>query len=695
MKHRKSWALGWTLATALAFALASPADEGMWPFDEVPTNLLRERYGFAPSQEFLDHIRLSSVQIHASASFVSADGLILTNHHVALGAIQRLSSPEHNYVRDGFFAATLGDEIPIPGMAIQVLDSMEDVTDRVHGAIHPGAYPSEAQAQQLAAMALIEDEASKKTGLKCQVVTLYGGSKHVLYRYREYSDVRLAFAPELQAAAFGGDFDNFTYPRYDLDIAFLRAYESGRPARVPHFLSVRSSGAKDGDLVFVSGHPGSTDRLQTYAMLERLRDLVLPERLARMKARRELLEAYSKRGPEQARRARTALYFVENGIKSAEGEYGGLLDARLMGKKKAAEFALRAAVTEEPLLDGAKDSWVEIEAAMDWARAHEKERAYRMELGKRGLLGKALDILRYAEEAAKPDSERLDAYHEADLPELLRDLQAPSPFYKDMEEATLTQDLQRILDGLGPADPFARALLGGQSPADAARRAVQGTKLDDASFRKALLKDQGRAVARCKDPLVEMARAADPFLRETQKLFRDRVDAVEDKALTQIAQAAFTIYGSDTYPDATGTLRLAFGRVAGYPFATTLVPPFTTYYGLFDRAASFGNKGDFALPPRVESAREKLSLATPLNFVCTADITGGNSGSPVVDREGRLVGLVFDGNMESHPNTYVYDESQARCVAVDIRGILEALRNIYGAGRLADEMVSGGAKGRT
>ena len=409
----------------------------------------------------------------------------------------------------------------------------------------------------------------------------------------------------------------------------------------------------------------------------------------RLKERRDRLTAYSKRGPEEARRARTYLYYIENSLKSTEGELGGLQDPGLMAAKKAAETALRAAVAKDPALSSARMAWPEIEAAMVWARAHEKERAYKTELGRRGLLEKALELLRYSEETAKPDKDRLPDYHEAELPELVRDLQTPSPIYKDMEEVTLTYEFQRLLDGLGAGDPLVKALLGGQAPAEAARGAVQGSRLDDAGFRKELLKDKGKAVVKCHDPLMELARRADPILRETQKEFRDRVDAVEDQSLTQIAQAAFSVYGTDTYPDATGTLRLAFGKVAGYPFATTLVPSFTTYYGLFDRAYSFGNEGDFKLPSKTEAAKDKIDPMVPLNFVCTADITGGNSGSPVVDREGRLVGLVFDGNMQSHPNTFVYDEKQARCVAVDIRGIIEALRKIYGAGLLADEMLAG------
>jgi hypothetical protein len=676
-----------------AFCLASVAaraDEGMWTYDHVPAKQLEARYGFVPSQAWLDHLRLSSVDMYASASFVSKDGLILTNHHVALGAAQRLSTPEHNYVRDGFVAQDLGHEIPVPGMTIKVLESIEDVTPAVNGGVKPGASPAEARAQREAQITSIENDCMKKTGLKGQVVTLYGGAKYALYRYKEYSDVRLVFIPELQAAFFGGDDDNFTYPRYDLDMAMLRAYENGKPAHVENYLKVNPEGAKDGDLVFVSGHPGRTDRLQTLAMLEYARDAAMPFGLNRMKEVRALLKAYSSKGPEEARRARTVLYFMENSIKSMEGELRGLNDPELMAKKRSQEDALRLAVEKSPELSKEYgDAWKNVESAIEWARGHENDLRYKMDVGMggRGLLGTALQIVRYSDEVSKPDQERLEGYHDAELPDLLRWVQAPAPVYKDLEEVTLTYGFEQMLKGLGPDDPFVKAVLQGQQPGALAKSLLEGTKLDDPAFRKKLLENKGKAVAKCDDPMITLARRMDPVLRETRKAFRDHVEAVEEAALTKVAKAGFAVYGTDTYPDATGTLRLAFGKVAGYPQGTTLVPPFTTFYGIFDRAYGFGNKGDFSVPARTAAHQADIDLKTPLNFVCTADITGGNSGSPVVDREGRLVGLVFDGNAQSHPNTFVYDEYQARCVAVDVRAILEALRKIYGAGNLADEML--------
>lgn len=665
------------------------ADEGMWTYDQLPLDLLKERYGFTPTKEWLDHLRLSSVNLYASASFVSEDGLILTNHHVAMGSIQRLSTPEHNYIRDGFVAASPDKELPIPGLSVRVLVSLEDITGQIEAAAQGAASPSQAQERRDAAVAALELVCEKETGLKGRVVTLYGGAKHMLHRYREYDEVRLVFAPELQAAAFGGDSDNFTYPRYDLDMTLLRAYENGQPAKVEHFLKVNPQGAAEGDLVFVSGHPGSTDRLLTSAMLDYKREVEYPLALKRMGEIRERLLAYGAKGPEQARRAKTAIYFLENSLKSQLGEFAGLNDAALMGVKATREAALRKKLQSDAALAPLEQAWRDIEKAMNWQRSHRREVETLLARDGRGLASMPLRILRYSQEIAKPDAQRLPGYHDADLDDLLRGLKTPFPIYKDMEKVTLTYRFETLLADLGPEDPFVKASLQGKSPAEAAEALVEGTRLDDAAYRAELLTKGGKGVKKCADPMMDYARRIEPLLREAQKSYRENVEAVLEEALPKVASAGFAAYGAATYPDATGTLRLAFGKVLGHPFATTKVPPFTTFYGLYDRAHSFGASGEYALYPAAERAKGKLDLSTPLNTICTADITGGNSGSPLVDREGRLVGLIFDGNATSHPNSFVYDETTARCVSVDIRGILEALRKMYDAGHLADEMVAG------
>lgn len=681
-------------ALLLGFGSALLADEGMWTYDHVPVKLLKERYGFAPTKEWLDHLRLSSVNMHASASFVSPDGLILTNHHVAVSSAQRLSTPEHNYVQEGFYAKSRADELPIPGLTVRVLQSLEDVTSKVEAAVPAGASAAQAADARQKAMTQIEAACLKETGLQGEVVTLFGGARYELHRYKRYSDVRLVFVPEIQAADFGGDSDNFCYPRYALDMAFLRAYEDGQPAKTPHCLQVNPRGTSDGDLVFASGHPGRTDRMLTLECLRYLRDVEFPDKLARLHHSIDLMDRYSARGPEQARRAKIVLYFLQNSRKSREGELRGLRDPELMAKKEAAEKSLLEALARDPELDRLyAGAWAEIEGAYDWARAHQPELKNKQEMPGGGwgrLASVALTLLRYAEEVKKPDPERLPGYHEAELSDTLQRIESRQPFFKDLEGLLLADALQTLVKDLGPEDPYVKALLAGLGPEQRADQVMAGTRLDDAEFRKALLKDRGKAVASSKDPLLLLARLANPTLRATEKARRDNLDAVEERALTRIAKARFAVYGEEAYPDATGSLRLAFGKVAGYPFATTRVPPFTTFYGLYDRAAGFGNAGEFRLASSEERSRDALDLSTPLNTVCTADITGGNSGSPLVDREGRLVGLVFDGNMQSHPNTFVYSEAEARCVSVDVRGILEALRKLYGAGALADEMLAAG-----
>lgn len=676
------------LTICIAAVGQARADEGMWPYDHPPLEQIEKHYGFALSQAWLDHLRLSSTSTGSSASFVSPDGLILTNHHVALSSIQRISTPEHNYVRDGFFAATREHEIPIPGSTTRVLVSMEDVTAQVNAAVKPSMDAAAARAAREPAMAAIEAECRKKTGLKGQVVSLYGGALYSLYRLKEYTDVRLVFSPELQAAFFGGDYDNFCYPRWDLDIAFLRAYENGKPAHVEHYLKVNPQGVADGDVVFVSGNPGRTERLKTLACLDYDREVYM-ERIARLQHQRELYLGYSARGPEQARRARTQLYFLGNSLKRSEGEYAGLQDPVLMAKKTAEEKALREAVAADPKLRAEYGgAWDRAASAYAWARQHADDRRYRSEMPGTRFLGTALTMVRYQTEIGKPDADRLPGYRTADLPDLMRRVTSPSPIYKDMEEVAAADDFERLRAGLGDNDPLVQAVMQGRTPAGAAAFYLQGTTLDDAAVRKQLMDEKGKGVAASQDPLLELARRVDVILRPVEKQYRDHVRAVEEEAETQIARARFAVYGDKLYPDATGTLRFGFGKVAGYPAATTMVAPFTTWHGLYDRAYGFGEQGDFTLTARQRQRRDRLDLGQPINFVCTADITGGNSGSPLVDRDGKFVGVAFDGNQTSHANRFVYSEVDARCVCVDVRGILQALGKLYDAQPLVDELLS-------
>lgn len=683
-----------TAALAFAFLFAFSggvrADEGMWTYSHPPLKLLKKRYGFTPSQAWLDHLRLASVGIGGgSGSFVSPNGLILTNHHVARMYLQQLSTPQHNYVQDGFYAKTQGDEMKVPGAMVEVLRSMKDVTKQVNAAVKKGASPAQAQKARDAEIAKIENQCKKETGLRGRVIRMYGGARYMLYRYKEYTDVRIVMAPEEEAAYFGGDSDNFFYPRYDLDFSFLRVYENGKPAHTPDYLKIDPNGVTDGMPIFVSGHPGKTDRLDTLAQLKYFRDVSYPAELAELKGLDKALTDYAGLGPKQAQETQSIIFFIHNGIKAITGEYNGLKNPELMAEKARREKKLRDAVRNDPKLRHYEDAWKQVEGTVAWQRKHFKEIMYEgiMPDGY-GVVGAAMRVLRYSEEIQKPDADRLSGYHDAQIQGLMRRLKAKRPYHKGLDEAWLAYGLTRMRDGLGANNSYVKKLLDGMSPAARAHEVISETKLNEASFRASLLKDKGAAVKTTKDPLIAFVRIMDPTLRRLRKEVRDNVSAVEEHALTQIAKAQFAVYGNDVYPDATGTLRLAFGTVKGYAFDTSLVPYKTTFYGLYNRAYSFDNKGEFRLSKMEEAKYGKIDLKTPMDFVCTADITGGNSGSPVVDKSGKLVGLVFDGNPQMNPNTFVYSEKVARCVAVDTPAIMEALNKIYDAPRVANELLS-------
>ncbi len=664
------------------------AEEGMWTFDNPPGEVLRERYGFVPTPEWLDHVRLASVRFSdgGSGSFVSPNGLVMTNHHVAVGQLQKVSRPGRDYVAEGFYAARPEDELPCPDLELNVLVSMEDVTDRVRAAVRPGMTPEEALKARRAEIARIEKESLETTGLRSDVVALYHGGEYWLYRYKRYTDVRLVFAPERQAAYFGGDSDNFTYPRYDLDVAFFRVYADGRPVRPEHYLKWNSKGPAEGELVFVSGHPGSTDRLFTYAQLLFQRDVRYPLLLRSIERRIQVLRDYARRGPEAARQALVPMFSLENAKKALTGEYQGLLDPALMARRKRQEDEFRRLVAGNPEWQKRYgDAWDVIERVTQKQASVFRQQLFRRFAGSR-LASMALTIVQYVQEVRKPDGERLDGFHDAQLERLRFQILSPAPVYPDMEEAVLAGLLQMAQEELGPDDSFVRAALQGRSPEEVAREVIRGTKLADPKVRKALLEGGVRAVERSRDPLVALARRVEPAIRETLEWVRTNVESVLTPATEKVAQARFAVYGKSAYPDATFTLRLSFGTVRGYPMNGTVAPYKTTLYGLFDRALSFDRRGEFELPPRFWERKDRLDLSTPVNFVCTCDIIGGNSGSPVINRNAEVVGLIFDGNIESLSWRFVYDDTKARAVAVHTAYIIEALRKLYDAGALADEV---------
>jgi hypothetical protein len=680
---------------ALAFLGASMPDEGMWTFDNPPLKQLKERYGFTPTQEWLDHVRLASVRFNdgGSGSFVSPTGLVLTNHHVALGQLQKISSPQKDYVKDGFYAKTDADELKCPDLELNVLMAMQDVTKRVQSVVAKGMSDKVALEARKAEIAKIEKESLDKTGLRSDVVGLYQGGEYWLYQYKKYTDVRLVFAPEQQAAFYGGDPDNFTFPRHDIDMAIFRVYENGTPVESKHYLKWNPKGAADGELVFVSGHPGSTNRLHTVAMLEMQRDYFYPYRLKNYKRTLEVLRRYAALGPEQARQAQGQIFGYENALKAVTGEYNGLLDKNIFAKKQKEEADFRAQIAGKP-------EWMK-EYGEAWGMIAKAEKKY-MEMFKpaqfRALRGSrmasnALTIVRFVTEVKKPNGERLDEFRDSQLESLKFRLFSPAPVYPQLEEMTMTDGLQESLEQLGSNDPFIKAMLNGRAPADVVKELMSGTKMGDPAFRKSLIEGGEAAVAASTDPMIVLARQVDPIGREMRKWLEDNVKSIETAAGEKIGKARFAVYGKSAYPDATFTLRLSYGAVKGYAMNGTKAPSKTTLYGLYDRYYSFDMQAPFNVPPRFTERKDKLDLSTPVNFVTTNDIIGGNSGSPVINKNAELVGVVFDGNIESLVGRFVYNEETNRCVAVHSAVMTEALRKLYDANALADELESGMSDG--
>jgi hypothetical protein len=659
----------------------------MWTFDNPPRRQLEEKYGFIPTQKWLDHVRLASVRFNdgGSGSFVSPHGLVLTNHHVARGQLQKMSTASKDYVRDGFCAATQAEEIKAPDLEINVLVSLENVTERVQAALAKAKTPEAEFAARETVIADIERESQNATGLRSDVVSLYQGGEYWIYRYKKFTDVRLVFAPEEQIAFFGGSPDNFTYPRYDLDMAIFRVYENGRPLESKEFLRWNLNGAHDDDLVFVSGNPGSTQRQDTVAELTHERDVVEPNLIKIINHRIEALQQYSAEGAEQARQAGSQIFNLENSLKAYEGRLNGLLDPNVMATKDKEEDEFRARVVANPEWKtryGA--AWTAIADAENKADSRAKEMFFH------GLDSQLANIARtiveYAVEVRKTDGQRLPGYHDAQLESLRFQLASPAPIYKKMEIARITAALQLDLDECGREDPFLKAVLNGRTVPQAATELVNGTKLEDPSVRKKLMEGGEAAIASSNDSMIVLARKLDPSRREFTRWMEDNVERAVLKAGEDLGKARFAVYGKTNYPDANFTLRLSYGQVKGYPMNGTKAPSETTLYGLYDRASSFSFDQPFDLPVRFKEGRERLTLATPLNFVTTNDIIGGNSGSPVINRKGEIVGLIFDGNIESLVGDFVYDRAQNRAIAVHPAGMTEVLKKLYGAEKLVDEL---------
>jgi hypothetical protein len=677
------------LALLLVLSPTAFAAEGMWTLDNLPRETMAKEYEFSPDQAWIDRAMRSAARLAGgcSGSFVAATGLVLTNHHCVLDCVQQLSSKEHDYVNDGFLAAARSDEKQCPGMEINRLETITDVTERIQTATlgrEGKAYNDAKKAEQ----SKLEAECVGKDSehVRCDIVELYQGGVQHLYKYARYADVRLAFAPEYAAGFFGGDPDNFNFPRFNLDMSLLRVYDGGQPLAPKDFFPINPAGAQEGELVMTLGHPGTTQRLLTVAQLETQRDTVLPTRLMLAAELRGLLLQYSAQGEEQARIAQSDLTMVENGLKARTGMFEALLSPKTMQDKRDAEQDLKEWVAADPARrERYGDPWQDIAAAQEtWRDLYvdytllESGVAFQSQ-----QLAWAESLVRAAAERAKPDGTRLREYAEAGLPRVKALLLAETPLYADYEKTKLGWSLSKLRERLGVDHPVVRAILGKESPQALAARIVDNSKLGDPKLRESLWQGGAAAVDASTDPAIVLARTIDRHARAVRARYETEVEAVEKRNAELLAQARFALKGTSVYPDATFSLRLSHGTIRGWEEKGQPVPPFTTFAGLYGRATDFE---PFKLAPRWAAAKGALDMATRFNQVSTNDIIGGNSGSPLINAKGELVGLVFDGNIRSLGGAYFFDETVNRTVSVHPAAIVAALKTVYKAEALATEL---------
>lgn len=681
------------LAALAGFAaFPAAADEGMWTFDNPPTAAIEKSTGVKLDAPWLTHVRESTVRLETgcTGSFISGDGLILTNHHCAEDCIAQNSSEGNDLVAAGFLAGTREKELKCSEDAVSVLVGSEDVTAKVSAALDgvPADKVVEARRAALTKLEQACEEASKKAKggpLKCERVSLYQGGQYWLYKYRRYDDVRLVFAPERDIAAFGGDPDNFQFPRWCLDMSILRAYEGGKPAKTPTHLRFDWSGAQPGDAVFVSGHPGNTDRLLTAAQLELQRDTFMPFWLMRFSELRGRMIQYSKTGEEPRRTAEAYLNSVENAIKVRRKQFDALLDPALIENASLKEKALRDAIAGKPELASTAGAWDQIATAQDAWRNILVPYAF-IEGGaafNSQLFQHARALVRAASERAKPNESRLPEYTDARLPAALQALKADAPIYPDFEALRLSFGLERMREWLGPDDPLVRQVFGNDSPDTLANRLVRQSTLGDAAARVALFEGGQAAIDASQDPMIRLAAAVDPRARELRKVFETEVEGPVARGQEAIAKARFAAYGTSIYPDATFTLRLSYGTMKGWTEKGEEVRPWTELSRAFERATG---EPPFKIPPRWVAAKDRLDLSTRANFTTNNDIVGGNSGSPMLNAKGEIVGLAFDGNIHSISGSYWFDERTNRSIGVHPAYIRTALEKVYDAKGLLAEI---------
>ncbi len=659
------------------------ADEGMWLFNDLPTKLLKERYGFEPSRAWAEHLMKSCVRFNVggSASFISSTGLVLTNHHVGSDTLYKLSTPERNIMDVGFLAQSNDQELKAPDLELNQLVDIKDVTAEIQGAVTDEMTTEQAVAARRAIIAKIEKSALDETGLKSTVTTLYGGGRYHLYQYKKYTDVRLVWAPETAIAFFGGDADNFEYPRYCLDACIFRVYEHEKPAKIEHFLQWSETGPKENDVAFVAGNPGRTSRIFTMDAIKFQRDLSLPYVMNSLRRREILLQQYGLRGPEQVRRARDDLFGVQNSRKARLGMLAGLQDPQVLSDKSAAEKDLLAAINADPKLKPLASAWQTISETT----AKRAEQLGKGSAVNSQLFGIALELVQMAEEDQKPSGERLPQFADAGRESLLQQLYSEAPIYLDLDQVLLADSIAKTLEQRGFDDSLSQEILAGKGPADRAAELMSGTELLSVENRKKIAAGGIDAIKDSKDPLIQLAKIVNPEVRRVRTI-TDQLDEQDKQAYAKIAEARFAVEGTSSYPDATFTLRLAFGPVMGYEQNGQQIPAWTKIGGAFEHEQKHQGQADYVLPASWKKAEASLTKSTPFNFVSTADIIGGNSGSPVVNRAGELVGLIFDGNVQSLSGNYIYTDKQARSVSVHSSAIREALQTVYGADGIVKEL---------
>src|SRR5882724_2507752 len=661
-------------------------DEGMWTFNNVPREDIKQKYGFDVTDDWLRKVQLASVRFNngGSGSFVSPNGLVLTNYHIVEDIVGEQSTANKDYAKEGFVARSQAEEMKAEGLELNQLISIEDVTTRINGAVKNGMSAVEANAARRAEISAIETESTGATGLRSDVVTLYQGGQYNLYRYKKYTDVRLVFVPEFQAAFFGGDPDNFNFPRFNIDMALVRIYENDQPVHPANYFKWSTAGTKEGSLVFVTGNPGSTSRLNTVAHLQELRDTSIPIILRLLERREAMLKKYMAMGEEQTRQAQNELNSVQNSLKVYRGQLAGLKDNALMDRKMKDEESFAK-----------NSSYNEAVAAI--AKAHKDLPAYLRERRifdqgngfNTATFGIARTLVRLAAENEKPNAQRLPEFTESRRASLELALYSPAPIHDDFEKLKLADSLGFMVELLGADNPLVKQILNGKSPEVRAGELIDGTKLKDVAVRRELAAGGSKAIAASTDPMIVLARLIDPKAREMRTRYENEVTGVERANYGKIARARFEIEGTKLYPDATFTLRLSYGAVKGYMENGKKVAPFTTLGGLYDRATQFKSEFPYNLPPRWIEKKSAVDLKTPFNFVSTDDIIGGNSGSPTINQKGELVGLIFDGNIQSLVGNFNYDESVNRAISVDVRAMREVLRKVFDANEIADELAKG------